>query len=68
MGVRGVPTLGCSGAWAVLLVLGVLEKAEVAAQGTTDQYGFEARTFDGTNNNLEQPLWGSTNTSQVGLG
>lgn len=64
---RGVPTLVCSGTWAVLVVLGVPEKAEVAAQGTTDKYGFEARSFDGTNNNLEHPLWGSTNTSQVGL-
>lgn len=30
-----------------------------------DELGFEVRTYNGTNNNLDNPLWGSVNITQV---
>lgn len=50
------------------IVIGVFllcgEDGGVFAQ-TTDELGFEARTYDGTENNLLWPLWGSVNITQV---
>lgn len=66
---RGQPQPGGMKALLVVLISGllfVLQDARVAAQ-ITDALGFEARTYDGTYNNLQRPLWGSVNTTQVGF-
>ena len=56
---RGVVTLG------LLLVAAVVDGPGVVIAQKTDDLGFEARTYNGTNNNLDFPLWGSVNISQV---
>ena len=56
---RGVVTLG------LLLVAAVVDGPGVVTAQKTDDLGFEARTYNGTNNNLDHPLWGSVNISQV---
>ena len=56
---RGVVTLG------LLLVAAVVDGPGVVTAQETDELGFEARTYNGTNNNLDFPLWGSVNISQV---
>ncbi|CAM9989463.1 unnamed protein product, partial [Ascophyllum nodosum] len=56
---RGVVTL------ALLLVAAVVDSPGVVTAQETYYLGFEARTYNGTNNNLDYPLWGSVNISQV---
>ena len=56
---RGVVTL------ALFLVAAVVDGPGAVTAQETDDMGFEARTYNGTNNNLDYPLWGSVNISQV---
>lgn len=49
----------------LLLIAVVLDSPDGVIAQETGELDFEVRTYNGTNNNLNYPLWGSVNITQV---